>query len=190
MKEIEKENEHKKEEEIEEVIEIDDEIEEKETNKKKKKINYINKNPKKSEQKKINPRMSKKKEQINEKNKKKDNNNVFINSFKDITQEYSFGNHYYKNKNRQEIFSYKGKNTQNKHTVRLYCCKTMKGCKAICIVNKKTNRAQLFGRHIHAGISLQHTIEFYEKYPTLIDEEWDHVQIVHIGNKDKIIIQN
>ena len=190
MKEIEKEKEQKKEEEIEEVIEIDDEIEEKETNKKKKKINYINKSPKKSEQKKINPRMSKKKEQIIEKNKKKDNNNIFINSFKGITQEYSFGNHYYKNKNRQEIFSYKGKNTKNKHTVRLYCCKILKGCKAICIVNKKTNRAQLIGKHFHAGLSLQHTIEFYEKYPTLIDEEWEHIQIIHIGNEEKIIIQN
>ena len=190
MKEIEKQNEEKKEEEIEEVIEIGDEIEEKEINKKKKKVNYTNKNPKKSEQKKISPRMSKKKEQIIEKNKRIDNNDVFINGFKDINQEYSFGNHYYKNKNRQEIFSYKGKNTKNKHTVRLYCCRTIKGCKAICIVNKKTNRAQLIGKHIHSGISLQHTVEFYEKYPTLIDEEWEHIQIIHIGNEDKIIIQN
>ena len=189
---IEKEEEEEvKEQEKEELIEIDDEIEEieeQEHDEVKVKIDYINEIAKSFECKKKNPIIQSKGNKKIEKELLTFNNDIFIKSFKEITQDYSLGTHYYKNKKNQEIFSYRGRNAKYKNISRLYCCKTNKRCKAMCLINKQTNKVKLIGKHYHDG--MKHITEFYETYPDLVDEEWEHIQIINVGNEVKVIIQS
>ena len=175
-----------------EIIEIEEQIEEikkeekKEDKKKEKKEKriYVDESPKKIELKINNPVKNK----IKEKDKNINNNVQLINSIEDIKQYYSLGRHYYKNKDNKEIYSYKGRDSKLTNSIKFYCSEIHNGCKATCIINKRTNKVKIIGKHQHSG--MKNVDKFYKKFSILDGKEWEHIQILNVGDKVKVIIQS
>ena len=110
-----------------------------------------------------------------------------INGFKSLNQRnYKFGMHFF-NSGNNCIFQYDPTVSERRTNITLFCRKrTVYGCKAKCTVYSCSNDVTLGGKHNHAGIPYK---LFYDAYPQLKNEDWEHVQIIKDKEEDIIVKQ-
>lgn len=110
-----------------------------------------------------------------------------INGFKSLNQiNYKFGMHFF-NSGNNCIFQYDPKVAERRTNITLFCRKrAVYGCKAKCTVYSCSNDVTLGGKHNHAGIPYK---LFYDAYPQLKNEDWEHVQIIKDKEEDIIVKQ-
>ena len=110
-----------------------------------------------------------------------------INGFKSLNQiNYKFGMHFF-NSGNNCIFQYDPTVSERRTNITLFCRKrAVYGCKAKCTVYSCSNDVTLGGKHNHAGIPYK---LFYDAFPQLKNEDWEHVQIIKDKEEDIIVKQ-
>ena len=97
---------------------------------------------------------------------------------KNKKKKYIYGDHFL-NLN-DKIYCYRNKTNKPCCKTTLYCEKRhARGCKAYIVANSNSNDFSICGDHEHEGIS---TKVFYEKFPSFVDKNWTHIQLIKNEN--------